>query len=128
MENKEHQNLDKFSKKIFTEAAKEKPSFDFTSKVMSQIEATYAEKLIYKPLIPKAIWVLILVSLVFWFSYLFKNHFEGGSGWFSSLDLNSVFSNFNLSKSATYTIILFGVMVCVQVSFLKYYFAKRSQV
>ncbi len=125
MENKEQNNLDRLSKKILIEASKEETSFDFTSQVMNQIEVTSKKTLVYKPLIPKVVWLIILCTLTFWLGYLFKNHFIGNSSWFPTFSLSNLFSDFHLSKSATYTIILFAFMVCVQVPLLKHYFDKR---
>ncbi len=125
MENKEQNNLDRLSKKILIEASKEETSFDFTSQVMNQIEVASKKTLVYKPLIPKVVWLIILCTLTFWLGYLFKNHFIGNSSWFPTFSLSNLFSDFQLSKSATYTIILFAFMVCVQVPLLKHYFDKR---
>lgn len=125
MESKEDKQLEALAKKVFLEAKEEKVSFDFTSKVMSQIEKTSSQRLVYKPLVPKAVWGIILTLLIVWVGYLFQNHFTGSSEWFMKLDLDSLFSGFQLSKSVTYTIILFALMLCVQVGLLKHYFNKR---
>lgn len=125
MENKEQKDLDALTRKVFLEAKTEVTPPDFSSTIMSKIQTATKEKLVYKPLIPKAVWAIILFSLVFWFGYLLKNHFTGSSEWLSNFNLGTIFTEFNISKSATYTIVLFAFMVCVQVPLLKRYFDKR---
>lgn len=126
MENKEQKDLDTLSRKVFLEAKTEVAPSSFTSSVISKIQIN-EEKLVYKPLIPKVVWVIILFLLVFWFGYLLKNHFTGSSEWLPNFNLDRLFTGFNMSKSATYTILLFAFMVCVQVPLLKYYFTKRLE-
>ncbi len=125
MESSKDKQLDQLAKKVFIEGKREYVSLDFTSKVMSQIESISSKSLVYKPLIPKPIWVAILVALMLWVVYLLKNHFEVSSGWIPSINLSYLFDKFQVSKSAAYTIVLFAFMVCVQVSLLKRYFDKR---
>ncbi|MGC6431054.1 MAG: hypothetical protein ACON5F_08420 [Jejuia sp.] len=125
METEKDKQLEKFTKKLLSEVKQEEVPFNFTSKVMLQIEKDPSEVLVYKPLIPKSVWVFGLFLLVLWLGYLFINHFEVSSGWVPRVDFSSLFNGFRLSKSASYTILLFAIMVCVQVSFLKRYFDKR---
>jgi len=125
MENKTEKHLKALAKKVFSKAEIETPSLDFTSKVMYKVVYANEKKQVYKPLIPRVIWVLILFTLVFWFFYLLKHHFVGSSNWIPSIDLSALFSNFKLPKTVFYTLILFAFMVCIQIPLLKYYFDKR---
>ncbi|TBN03576.1 hypothetical protein EYD45_08645 [Hyunsoonleella flava] len=128
MENKKDEHLDKLMQSVFSEINTEELAPDFTFEVMSRIEAETKKELVYKPLVPKVVWVIILATLLFWVGYLFKHHFVSDSGWFSSLDITGLVPSFQLSKSVTYTVLLFALMICIQVPLLKYYFDKRFEV
>ncbi|AXP81791.1 hypothetical protein CJ739_2725 [Mariniflexile rhizosphaerae] len=133
--------LDQLAKKVMKDAPLETPSFDFTNTVMSQVSGLSHNKVIaYKPLISKTGWIFILVGfLILVFFVLFGNQ-TSSSGWLNTIDF-SMFSNngiaqalsnfkipsFTISKTLTYAIVLFGVMVCIQISFLKHHFNQRFE-
>jgi hypothetical protein len=133
--------LDELAKKVITNTVIESPSFDFTSSVMSQVAALSNNNVtIYKPLISKTGWVLILVgflSLVFF--ALFGTQTES-SGWLSTIDFSVLTNNkltntlmgfkptgFAITKTFAYALMLFGVMICIQIPFLKHHLNQRFE-
>ncbi|HEX9601326.1 MAG TPA: hypothetical protein VF985_07550 [Mariniflexile sp.] len=133
--------LDQLAKKVMKDAPLETPSFNFTDTVMSQVSAlSYKKVTEYKPLISKTGWVFILVGiLILVFFVLFGNQ-TSSSGWSNTIDFSMLSNNtmtqalsnfkipsFTISKTSTYAIVLFGVMLCIQISFLKHHFNQRFE-
>lgn len=138
MQDKTDKNLDNLTKKVIKSGALESPSFNFTDAVMSQVKALDKNQLtVYKPLISKKMWALILVSFLSILVYiLFFGTQTEPSGWLSTVDFSALTNNsvsnslssFKLSKTVMYTIVLFGIMFCIQIPFLKNHFDKRFEV
>jgi hypothetical protein len=115
----------------------EKPSIDFTSDLMQRIEELETKKVTsYKPLISKPFWAgLGIVFMVLIYAIASGNK-PANSGWLNNIDFsvltNNTFTNsitsFALPKIMAYAIGLFGLMLCIQIPFLKHYFDKRFQV
>lgn len=132
-ENKHIQELDAFAKKYVKEIKVEQPSLDFTASIMKTIliESKYK---VFKvsPLISKKAWVLILLSLVGIFFIPFKES-EKGVGYVSKIDFSffntieslNLFNSISVSNTVLYSILIFGLMVLVQVFYLKKYFESR---
>lgn len=130
--------LDDLTKKVIKIGSIESPSFNFTNAVMSQVEALGKNQLtVYKPLISKKIWALILISFLLILVYiLFFGTQTEPSGWLSTVDFSALTNNsvsnslssFKLSKTVMYAIVLFGIMFCIQIPFLKNHFDKRYEV
>ena len=137
MNQQDDKHLDHLAKKIVKEAALESPSINFTHAIMSQIEALeMSSATMYKPLISKTGWVVISMVLLGVILYAVFGSNTEGSGWLSTVDL-SVLSNFKLTnllsgvaipKTVTYCVVLFGLMLSIQVLFLKRHFNKQFEV
>lgn len=137
MNQHDDKHLGDFTKKIVKEASLESPSFNFTDAVMSQIKALEANSAtIYKPLISKTGWVLITATIFSTILYVVFGSDSNGSSWLNSFDL-SVLSNFELPnllsgitipKTFTYGIVLFGIMLSIQILFLKRHLNKQYEV
>ena len=137
MEDKETKYLDDLSRKVITKTTIESPSFNFTDSVMSRVNALQESKAtVYKPLISKTSWILIgfgVLSLVFYI--LFFGTKTETSNWIQSMDFRML-SNINLdilpsltlSKSFTYAVLFFGLMICIQIPLLKKHFDKRFEI
>ena len=103
---------------------------------MSQIKALEMDSVtMYKPLISKTGWTVISIILLGVILYAIFGSNPEGSGWLSTVDL-SVLSNFKLTnllsgvtipKTVTYGVVLFGLMLSVQVLFLKRHFNKQFE-
>lgn len=108
------------------------PSIDFTKKVMANVAAIQTNKTIAKPLFSKRVWfmtaaaVTICVYLAFNLSgnspiateYL--SGFNSFNTWLSKYTLN-----FKVSKTLIYSIVITGLMVCLQMFLLKKHFDRR---
>ncbi|WP_142783685.1 hypothetical protein [Changchengzhania lutea] len=137
MKEKGDKYLDDFARKIMKETSMDRPSFNFTDAVMSKVEALNEDNAtVYKPLISKTAWLLIGFATIVLVLYalLFGSNTETPS-WIQSLDLSRL-SNLNIvdalpsisiSKTFTYAIVFFGLMIGLQVILLKNRFNKRFE-
>ena len=143
MEDKETKYFDSLSRKVIEEASVETPSFNFTNVIMSKVNTLQeSDVTVYKPLISKTSWVLIgsgVFALVLYI--LFFGTKTEPSIWMQSLDF-SMLSKINMyvltsipsipslsiSKTFTYAILFFGLMICIQIPLLKNHFDKRFEV
>ncbi len=129
-------NIEELTKKMLKNTALQSPSFDFTSQVMSQINAiSSSEATKYKTLIPKRFWVVILMSVV----GLVGFSVFGGTGettsWFEKLNLGTLFdgrltdvlSSVEIPKTVVYTVALLGLIMSIQIPLLKHYFNNRLE-
>ena len=135
------ENIDKYlndvSRKVITEGAIQSPSFNFTDNVMVQVEELNKKHITtYKPLISKTTWVLIAVGFMSLIVYaLFSNNHIESSSWLNKINFNilsnndvtNTLSSFKLPKILIYAVVFFGLMVCIQIPFLKNYFNKRLE-
>jgi hypothetical protein len=134
--------LDELAKKVIKDAPLETPSFNFTNAVMSQVAALNNNKITtYKPLISKTGWIFISIGiLTLIFIILFGNKTES-SGWLSTVDFSVLSNNklsntllgfktsgFAITKTLGYALVLFSVMVCIQIPFLKHHFNQRYKI
>lgn len=124
-------NIENLIEKMMSENTLESPSFDFTSKIMSQVlEAEKSKIKVYKPLISKITWVFIgtaLVALVIYVS-LFSgtdNNLEIGKAY--SDKAASFFTGIHFSKNILYALLIVPFMILVQIGVLKNYFDKRYE-
>ncbi len=137
MKENEDKYLDSFTKKIIKKASLESPSIHFTSEIMSQVKALNKSKAIaYKPLISKKAWVFISLSFIGLCTYLIFGTETQQSSWLNGLDFSllsdskftNVLSGFTMSKTLMYAIAFFGLMLCIQIPFLKNYFDRQYEV
>lgn len=128
-------HLEKLTEKVLKNAPLERPSFHFTTSVMSKIETLNNSVTAYKPLISKTGWFFIIASLLSLTIYLIFSTETASPSLISSMDFSVIFNNkipnaltnFTLSKTFTYAIALFGLMLCVQIPFLKHHFNQRLE-
>jgi hypothetical protein len=138
MKESENKYVEAFTDKVLKDTKLESPSFDFTDAVMSQVEAIqYSKATRYKPLISKPVWVVISIGFLSFVAYLlFQKNTKSSSEWFTNIDfslifdnaLTKLFSNLQFSNIFVYAMLLFAIMLCVQISWLKNYFDKRLSV
>jgi hypothetical protein len=138
MKENENIQMDNLARKVIKKAALESPSFDFTTQIMTQVSALkQSEATIYKPLISKTAWLVILGSFAVWIAYTFlgTQTQTQTQGLFSTLDFTAftnnkvywVFSEFAFSNTVLYALALLSIMVLVQVTVLAAYFNKRFE-
>ncbi|WP_299552105.1 hypothetical protein [Seonamhaeicola sp.] len=136
MDNQTDKYLDDLTKKVINQTTVESPSVGFTSSVMSQIAELKSATTTYKPLITKWGWLLILMmSLVLVAYILFTSNPTGSSSFLNALDFSVLYenklfdtvSNFPVSKTVVYAVVLFGLMFSIQIPFLKSHFNKQYE-
>ncbi len=117
--------------KVMAEGTMQKPSADFTSRVMLQVLALEKTKsIVYKPLISKLVWAVIFGSLVVFIGYVvFATNKAVGSDlsistlYYSKID--NLIPVFQFSKNTSYAVLIVILMVLVQISLLKNYYDKK---
>ncbi len=136
MQNNSDKQLDKLIGKLIKEASLESPSQDFTTNVMSHVLDVKKEStIIYKPLISRAVWSIILLSIVALIVYILflntsDNSIRLGSIDFSFLSNNALskaISEISLSRVIVYSVLSITTMICIQIAVLKNYFLNRLQ-
>jgi len=129
MKENANKHIDQFVDKVMKSSKLETPSFDFTAKVMSQITVTSRSAVtVYKPLISKTTWVILLLLTVGMVGFSFFNKDTSTLGWFDKLDfsiVSNLFSGVKISQTTMYSLLMFGVMLFIQIPLLKHYFNKR---
>lgn len=133
MKANEDKLLEELVDKIMKDSVLESPSFDFTTKVMSSVLATKTnEVFVYKPLIPRPVFILFFGCFVSLLIYLSINGKSQTNSWFGQIVFSSVYNNliaslFNFSKISMYSIVLATLMLFIQISFLKKHFGNQLE-
>jgi len=133
MDSNADKKLDEFTEKLMKDFSLETPSFDFTTRVMSDVEALSNSKATeYTPLISKRIWALLSICVLAVLAYLFFGDVEVESAWLLSLqeDLTPNFGSLNLpdfqvSNVLLYSVVGFTFFISIQILLLKNHFSKR---
>lgn len=117
--------------KLIAESTLQKPSADFTSKIMSQVLVIEKTKsIVYKPLISKPVWAVIFGCLIAFIGYVV---FIADNAVASDLSLSTLYYSkidnlipvFQFSKNTSYAVLIVVLMVLVQISILKNYYDKK---
>jgi hypothetical protein len=125
---KEIENL---IEKMMRENTLESPSFDFTSKIMSQVLQVEKSKIkAYKPLISKSVWIFISIVLIMLIAYSVDSgnnisNFELTQSY--SDKISTVFSGIHFSTNVLYGLLVIPFMVLVQIGVLKNYFDRKYE-
>jgi hypothetical protein len=127
MKTSEDKLIEKLVDTIMKDSVLEKPSFDFTTKVMSQVLTTNTSKVyVYKPLISKYVFFLIFGCFITLFFYLepqTNNSIYGLSHKiFYNINTKALFS---FSKVTFYSVVLATLMLFIQISLLKKHFENQ---
>ncbi len=130
----EDKNIEKLVAKMMNEIPLEKPSFDFTSKVMAQVLANKTNDITtYKPLISKPLLILIFGSFFILFGYCIINgNTESSNEWFDSINLSQYYNNrlflgLKFSKITAYAVLLSTLMLFLQIPLLKNHFDRQLE-
>lgn len=135
MKTNRDKQLEEIVDKLMNETSLEKPSLDFTAKVMSQVYAAdTSTATLYKPLISKRSWLIIFGIIILLLVYLVSNGNEQSDNWlklanFSEIN-NSIiksFTGFKFSAITIYAVVLSTIMLFIQITFLNHYFNKRFE-
>lgn len=133
MESKSDEKLNAFTDKLLKDFARETPSFDFTSQVMSKIETMANSQVTeYKPLISKRIWVVLAMLALGVFSFLIFADVQIESSLLSAIqsDISSNLEVFNLpdfemTNVFLYAVVGFTFFISIQILLLKKHFNRR---
>lgn len=133
-ENKHIEEIHAFAKKYVKEIPKETPSVDFTAKLMktiTQLESVKS-KIVYKPLISKKAWfvvVLVLVTVLFIpFSSSKQETFtlpKLNLSFLKKLNFSGSLEHLSVSNTTFIIALIFGLLLSIQIVYLKGYFDKR---
>lgn len=124
MKENEDKLLEKLVDTIMKDSKLQKPSLDFTAKVMSQVLTTKtSEVYVYKPLISKYVFILVFVCLISLFFYLKPQTDNSFKRLSDSVFYNiNTMSLFSFSKITFYSVGIATLFLLMQISFLKKYF------
>ena len=116
--------------KVMAESGLQKPSADFTSKIMSQVLAIEKNKsIVYKPLISKPVWFVIFGCLIAFIGYVVfawnkaTDYDLMSTLYYSKID--NLVPVFQFSKSTSYAVFIVVLMLLIQIPLLKNYYDKR---
>lgn len=135
MKTTDDKNLERLVEKMMLDSALEAPSFDFTSKVMSEVMSMEKKKSIsYKPVISKRGWFMIFAAIGVFITWLIftgylSNQTETNINYnfINGDNILKVFSGFQFSNLTLY-ILFFGIiMIFIQIIFLRSYLNKRFE-
>ena len=124
MKANEDKLLEKLMDNVMKDSKLETPSLDFTTKVMSQVlTIKKSEVYVYKPLIPKYVFILAIGCFVTMMYYLEPQP----NSWISSLSNNMYYkyfttSQFNFSEATVYSVVSITLLLFAQIVLLKKYF------
>jgi uncharacterized membrane protein (DUF485 family) len=134
MKANEDKNIEKLIDHLMKDTTLASPSFDFTSKVMSQVIATKTSAATtYQPLISKQTFIAIFIGLAVLIAYVLWNGTAASNNRLLHLNYN-LLTNFNPIKTwqfstiTTYTVVLTTIMLCIQIPLLKNYYDRRFDV
>ncbi|OMP31091.1 hypothetical protein [Mangrovimonas sp. DI 80] len=136
MKSEHDKELEQLVEKFMENSQTESPSFEFTSKVMQEInQLSVSKSIAYKPLISKTVWWLLSAGLCALVLYIVFIAPSQSKEWASSLPLEyikipklNVFSGIKFSQSTMYGMAMLAIMVMVQIPLLKHYFNSRLKV
>ena len=132
-ENKHIKELDAFAKKYIKEIPQSKVSDTFTNTLMDKLLVeTKTSTIKNTPLISKKVWFLLSVVFTALLFYPFTSSKESSLQLpkfeFSFLDkiqIPNLLESFTITNITLYAFLFFGLMVIIQIGFLKNYFDKR---
>lgn len=133
-ENKHIKELDAFAKKYLSELPESTPSSNFTANVMKNIEqlAVAKKPLVYKPLISIKAWLIIVLAVgVLLFRSVTSSVKEGfevpeiNFSFLNELNFNNYFEQLSVSSSTLSVVVIFGLMLLIQIIYLKGFFTRK---
>ncbi len=133
-ENKHIEEIDAFAKKYVKEIPQESPSLSFTANLMQSISQLESVKSTtrYQPLISKKAWFIVLSAVI---AILFIPLNSSKEGLFTLPEFNlsflekfrysGVIENLSISNTTFAITVVFGILVTIQIIYLKGFFEKR---
>ena len=125
-------DIEKLIDKVMKEHTLQTPSFDFTSKVMAQVEVVPITKAIYyQPLISTTGWATIFGSILAICIYVFIDAAQQTNQY--ALDLSILYDNklseavakIHFSEVTMYAVIVLTFLILIQIPLLKNHFGRK---
>jgi hypothetical protein len=132
----ENKQMDNLIRKVIEKAPLESPSFDFTARIISQLEhVKQSETTVYRPLISKTGWLAIFVAVAALIIYARNDIQSQTTSSFGIIDFSFLVSNRGLntlsrlsfSNTVLYAFGALSIMLLLQVSILTSHFNKRFE-
>lgn len=134
MENNTDKNIEKLVERMLQEVEPDKPSINFTTKVMAEALALNKNKsMVYKPLLSRRTWIFIFLGIITVFIYSFITFGAATSGFnlnftvFNWDRLEKIFQSVQISSVTGNVIVFAALMVLIQILFLKKHLDKRFE-
>ena len=139
--NDSDKEMEQLVEKMMKKTSLDTPSLDFTSNIMSKVlDIKTSETTVYNPLISKKVWMMIGFGVLTLLIYIVFGATTENSGFISKIDFsmltnnkignmvsNMEWSNFHVSKAFGYAFMSLGIMICIQILFLKRHFNQRFE-
>src|SRR6187551_2794563 len=117
------EELEKIVEKLMQETSLEKPSPDFTTKVMFQAYAAdTGTTTLYKPLISKRAWFIIFGIIFFLLVFLVSKGNAQSDVWLNLINIGEInnkfinsFTGFKFSAITIYSVVLSAIMLMIQI-------------
>lgn len=129
---KDDKRIEDLVNKLMEADALEQPSFDFTDKVMAQVETLSDSSITtYKPLIPKSVFYAITAGFLVLVGYVLFNGSSSSESLTEKYNIAQDYQNlfqsisFDFSSTLMYSILFLAVMVSIQIPLLKHYVNNR---
>lgn len=125
----ENDKLDEVLGPALKQLNPEKPSLDFTDRLMDRIEEARQTSTVYTPLISKQVWVILFGLFALFLGFAFMSYTPDSQSWMPAFDLSldrgSALTNWSFSPTYVYLITFLAAFVLVQLPMMKYYLDKR---
>jgi hypothetical protein len=129
---KDDKRIEELVNKLMAADSLESAPADFTDGVMAKVEALQnSSATVYKPLIPKYMWWLIVSSFIALVGYVLFKQPSDTVSLSDRYNLPEVSFNlldnisYNFSSTILYASVLLAIMVSIQIPILKQYFNSR---
>lgn len=118
-------------KKMIKDAGLSKPSSNFAQSVLASVQANSRPQPIYRPLLSKKVWIILLAIILIAFIGIYYLPFSNEqsllekAGLTNSFDFRLSLPDFRISRTLTYAI-GFMALFLIQIPFLKRYLEKAE--
>ncbi len=124
-------NIEKLIDKVMKGYTLQTPSFDFTAKVMGQVNVQKMKAIHYQPLISKTGWMTIFGSIFAICIYVFLdttqqvNQYTVDLSFFYDNKLSEVLAKIHFSEVTMYAVIVLTFLILIQIPLLNNHFGRK---
>jgi len=128
---KENKNIEEYTKKIVQEAGLDSPSSELMNNIMFAIEKQSISSRVYKPLISKNIWYVILVCAISFLLFVYLFLYQPSA---TILNVNALYDFIfpsqilviSMSKTMLYCFAFLSLFL-IEIPFIKYFIERNFQ-